>query len=178
MAPPRRFAAAAAAAAAQKPRCIGDELEEAAARLLSHEGARRAEARQPPCDAAQTAAAAGRVMVHNGRFLGATLRSTESHNQRLLEAEPGLRRRDQNGPAPPWPEARGHSPPGGRVRGLKASADASFHRSLAAGMVLSRIAGVKCKAIEYAASLDLIRALDRPLKLSFKPPPRAGILKT
>mmetsp|Transcript_32406 Transcript_32406/g.111589 ORF Transcript_32406/g.111589 Transcript_32406/m.111589 type:complete len:137 (+) Transcript_32406:327-737(+) len=41
-------------------------------------------------------------------------------------------------------------------------------------MVLSRIAGVKCKAIEYAASLDLIRALDRPLKLSFKPPPRAG----
>jgi len=59
---------------------------------------------------------------------------------------------------------------GGRpiVRGLTASARPDVQRSVGPGMVLSKIAGVKCKAIEYAAALDLVRSLERPLKLTFK----------
>ena len=125
-----------------------------------------------------------RALVHNGRFLKATLESTERHNDRLT----GRRR-----PRPPEVATPKEAPerlesrleitldsedagiffekdPSSgrpRVRGLTASARGDA-RSLAPGMILSKIAGVKCKSIEYKASLDLIRALDRPLKLTFK----------
>jgi len=56
------------------------------------------------------------------------------------------------------------------VRGLTASAQPDVARGVAPGMRLSRIAGVKCKAIDYDKALELVRALERPLKLTFKAP--------
>ncbi|KAH8049246.1 hypothetical protein JL722_12047 [Aureococcus anophagefferens] len=40
------------------------------------------------------------------------------------------------------------------------------------GMVLAKIAGVRCKAIDYARSLELVRALEKPLTLEFEAPKR------
>ena len=60
------------------------------------------------------------------------------------------------------------------VRGLTASARADVAATVAPGMLLSKIAGVRCKPIEYANALDLVRALERPLVLTFErpePPP-------
>ena len=56
------------------------------------------------------------------------------------------------------------------VLGFAASCRAGVADAVAPGMVLAKIAGVKCKAIDYARSLDLIRALEKPLTLTFEAP--------
>ncbi|KAJ8609080.1 hypothetical protein CTAYLR_010238 [Chrysophaeum taylorii] len=147
----------------------------AAARLLTRE------VLPIPYDAP---ARSGRVALHNERFLRAMLQSTEAHNRRL----PGARPRE----APNPDKDRREKPksvevtleddrdagiifeqhPSGRpvVRGLTAWARPEIVQHVVPGMLLSRIAGVKCKAIKYDATLDLVRALEKPLKLTFKAP--------
>ena len=56
------------------------------------------------------------------------------------------------------------------VLGFAASCRASVADALKPGMLLERIAGVKCKAIDYDRSLELVRALEKPLTLAFRLP--------
>ncbi|KAH8043969.1 hypothetical protein JL722_14935 [Aureococcus anophagefferens] len=58
------------------------------------------------------------------------------------------------------------------VLGFAASCRAAVVDALRPGMVLAKIAGVRCKAIDYARSLELVRALEKPLTLEFEAPKR------
>uniref|UniRef100_A0A7S3K177 PDZ domain-containing protein n=1 Tax=Aureoumbra lagunensis TaxID=44058 RepID=A0A7S3K177_9STRA len=62
-------------------------------------------------------------------------------------------------------EAVSHRPV---VRTITASAGPNIRSKIRPGMILAKIAGVRVKEISYQATLNLLRALDRPLRLTFK----------
>jgi len=165
-------------------------LEAAAAQLLTRESR---EIAAIPYDEPAPASRSGRIALHNGRFLRATLESTERHNRRLAgeprcvtrrRREEGVesKRNDDDAASGAVEIVLGDDRDAGIlfekeaatgrpvVRGLTASARPDVARLVVPGMLLSKIAGVKCKNINYKASLDLIRALEKPLKLCFKRP--------
>ncbi|KAH8097643.1 hypothetical protein JL720_541 [Aureococcus anophagefferens] len=139
----------------------------------------------------------GKVALHNGRFLRRTLADTAAHNARLRNApSPDRRRRSRRrrrrrrrrGATRAGPAARRGRAPDDRATGILFERDAASGRpvvlgfaapcraavvdALRPGMVLAKIAGVRCKAIDYARSLELVRALEKPLTLEFEAPKR------
>ena len=56
------------------------------------------------------------------------------------------------------------------VLGFAASCPRTVAATVRPGMVLSKIAGERCKYIEYDRALELVRALEKPLRLEFRAP--------
>ena len=178
------------------------DLGDAAARLLRREAeaAPPPPASGDEFPTAMAERSGGKVALHNGRFLRRTLADTAAHNARLRNAPfaADRRRRSPSPPPPPPPAPRrdeGRGPrrvevvlPDDRATGILFERDAASGRpvilgfaascraavvdALRPGMVLAKIAGVRCKAIDYARSLELVRALEKPLTLEFEAPKR------
>lgn len=56
------------------------------------------------------------------------------------------------------------------VLGFAASCPRAVSATVRPGMVLSKIAGERCKYIEYDRALELVWALEKPLRLEFRAP--------